>query len=80
MGDLHRRGTEGVAWLSCSHVFHVECIGAFERFKLAHAPPPEDAPASAAAAAGTRRAAPAPSPCSCPVCRAQYTRTGLDLD
>jgi hypothetical protein len=28
MGDLHRHGTDGVAWLSCSHVFHADCIGA----------------------------------------------------
>ena len=37
MGDLHRHGTDGVAWLSCSHVFHADCIGAHPACSLTRA-------------------------------------------
>lgn len=36
IGGLGRRGSAGVAWLSCSHQFHVTCIKAFEAFELAN--------------------------------------------
>jgi len=26
----------GIAWLSCTHAFHEECITTFEAFELAH--------------------------------------------
>lgn len=26
----------GVAWLSCTHTFHLDCIMAFEAFELSH--------------------------------------------
>ncbi|GLI69340.1 hypothetical protein VaNZ11_013926 [Volvox africanus] len=35
LGDISRRGNEGIAWLSCTHCFHVDCIMAFEAFELA---------------------------------------------
>lgn len=35
IGRLHRRGAAGIAWLSCTHAFHLECICAFEGFELA---------------------------------------------
>ena len=34
LGPLERHGSKGVAWLSCTHVYHVDCIGAFEAFEL----------------------------------------------
>jgi hypothetical protein len=36
IGPIGRRGQSGVAWLSCSHAFHVNCIRAFEAFELAN--------------------------------------------
>jgi hypothetical protein len=33
IGELTRRGKANVAWLSCSHVFHMDCITAFEAFE-----------------------------------------------
>ncbi|EFJ51279.1 hypothetical protein VOLCADRAFT_120500 [Volvox carteri f. nagariensis] len=35
LGDISRRGNEGIAWLSCTHCFHLDCIMAFEAFELA---------------------------------------------
>ncbi|GLC35394.1 hypothetical protein PLESTB_000569400 [Pleodorina starrii] len=35
LGSISRRGNEGIAWLSCTHCFHVDCIMAFEAFELA---------------------------------------------
>ncbi|KAG2486740.1 hypothetical protein HYH03_014666 [Edaphochlamys debaryana] len=35
LGGISRRGKEGIAWLSCTHCFHVDCIMAFEAFELA---------------------------------------------
>ncbi|GFR45225.1 hypothetical protein Agub_g6622 [Astrephomene gubernaculifera] len=35
LGHISRRGNEGIAWLSCTHCFHVDCIMAFEAFELA---------------------------------------------
>ncbi|KAG6557205.1 hypothetical protein Mapa_001132 [Marchantia paleacea] len=34
IGKLLRRGAKhkGLAWLSCSHMFHIECISTFEKF------------------------------------------------
>ncbi|KAL3693222.1 hypothetical protein R1sor_006873 [Riccia sorocarpa] len=34
IGELLRRGAKhkGLAWLSCSHMFHIECISTFEEF------------------------------------------------
>ncbi|KAL2634486.1 hypothetical protein R1flu_005965 [Riccia fluitans] len=34
IGELVRRGPKqkGLAWLSCSHMFHIECISTFEEF------------------------------------------------
>ncbi|MEW5306773.1 MAG: hypothetical protein WDW36_009213 [Sanguina aurantia] len=34
LGELHRRGSAAIAWLSCSHCLHLECIAAFEAFEL----------------------------------------------
>lgn len=34
LGALKRRGEASVAWLSCSHTFHLDCIVAFEAFEL----------------------------------------------
>ncbi|GAX79225.1 hypothetical protein CEUSTIGMA_g6665.t1 [Chlamydomonas eustigma] len=36
IGALGRRGKMGVAWLSCTHCFHLDCIMAFEAFELSH--------------------------------------------
>lgn len=36
IGPIGRRGQSGVAWLSCSHAFHIHCIMAFEAFELAN--------------------------------------------
>ncbi|KAG2454100.1 hypothetical protein HYH02_001139 [Chlamydomonas schloesseri] len=35
LGHISRRGNEGIAWLSCTHCFHIDCIMAFEAFELA---------------------------------------------
>ncbi|GBG71418.1 hypothetical protein CBR_g8838 [Chara braunii] len=37
ISPLHRKEGKPIAWLSCSHVFHVECIQAFEDFSTAAA-------------------------------------------
>ncbi|KAL3144147.1 hypothetical protein ABBQ32_003936 [Trebouxia sp. C0010 RCD-2024] len=34
LGALQRHGSEGVAWLSCTHVYHTDCISTFEAFEL----------------------------------------------
>ncbi|KAF5843673.1 hypothetical protein DUNSADRAFT_10849 [Dunaliella salina] len=34
IGALNRNGQRGIAWLSCTHCFHEECIATFEAFEL----------------------------------------------
>mmetsp|Transcript_19885 Transcript_19885/g.55443 ORF Transcript_19885/g.55443 Transcript_19885/m.55443 type:complete len:399 (-) Transcript_19885:497-1693(-) len=36
IGALNRNGQRGIAWLSCTHCFHEECIATFEAFELSH--------------------------------------------
>jgi len=34
LGDLNRKGKQGIAWLSCTHCFHLDCITCFEAFEV----------------------------------------------
>jgi len=75
MGELQRNGKSQVAWLSCTHVFHLDCICAFERFQVGGA-------AAMARDAGNVSSSGEPTEagtaCACPVCRAQYSRRQFD--
>lgn len=34
LGNLRRKGGQGVAVLSCSHIFHTDCVTSFEAFEV----------------------------------------------
>ncbi|DBA90567.1 TPA: RING finger protein 32 [Trebouxia sp. C0004] len=40
LGALDRHGSQGVAWLSCTHVYHVDCISLFEAFEMSRGSQP----------------------------------------